>query len=103
MKIHRTWPLVACLAFLALVSGAVSCDSARPRSDAPISTDRPGFLFAPTVVPAGRVQVLYHETQPLAPGEQKKRGQPEICPVCKGLGYKGRIAIYEILIMDDKL
>jgi hypothetical protein len=26
-------------------------------SDAPISTDRPGFLFAPTVVPEGRLQL----------------------------------------------
>jgi type II secretory ATPase GspE/PulE/Tfp pilus assembly ATPase PilB-like protein len=53
-------------------------------------------------IPAGRVQVLYQEKQPLQPGE-KRRGQPEICPACKGLGYKGRIAIYELLIMDDKL
>lgn len=45
------------LASLALSLGALACNSARPRSDAPISTDRPGFLFAPTVVPAGRVQL----------------------------------------------
>jgi type II secretory ATPase GspE/PulE/Tfp pilus assembly ATPase PilB-like protein len=54
-------------------------------------------------IPAGRVTVLYQEKQPLQPGEQKKRGQPEICPACKGLGYKGRTAIYELLIIDDKL
>ena len=47
--------------------------------------------------------MLYQEKQPLQPGEQKKRGEPEICPDCKGLGYKGRIAIYEILVIDDKL
>ena len=54
-------------------------------------------------IPAGRVTVLYQEKQPLQPGEQRKRGQPEICPACKGLGYKGRTAIYEILLIDDKL
>jgi type II secretory ATPase GspE/PulE/Tfp pilus assembly ATPase PilB-like protein len=54
-------------------------------------------------IPAGRVQVLYQEKQPLQPGEQRKRGVPEICPDCKGLGYKGRTAIYEFLVVDDKI
>jgi type II secretory ATPase GspE/PulE/Tfp pilus assembly ATPase PilB-like protein len=54
-------------------------------------------------IPAGRVQVLYQEKQPLQPGEQRKRGVPEICPDCRGLGYKGRIAIFEIMVIDDKL
>jgi type II secretory ATPase GspE/PulE/Tfp pilus assembly ATPase PilB-like protein len=54
-------------------------------------------------IPAGRVQVLYQEKQPLQPGEQRKRGEPEICPDCRGLGYKGRIGIFEILIADDKI
>jgi type II secretory ATPase GspE/PulE/Tfp pilus assembly ATPase PilB-like protein len=54
-------------------------------------------------IPAGRVTVLYQEKQPLKPGEQKKRGEPDICPACKGLGYKGRVAIFEFLIIDDKL
>jgi type II secretory ATPase GspE/PulE/Tfp pilus assembly ATPase PilB-like protein len=54
-------------------------------------------------IPQGRVQVLYQEKQPLQPGEQRKRGVPEICPDCKGLGYKGRTAIFEFLVLDDKL
>jgi type II secretory ATPase GspE/PulE/Tfp pilus assembly ATPase PilB-like protein len=54
-------------------------------------------------IPAGRVQVLYQEKQPLAPGEQRKRGEPEICPACKGIGYKGRIGIYELMVLDDKM
>ncbi len=54
-------------------------------------------------IPPGRVQVLYQEKQPLQPGEQRKRGEPEICPACKGLGYKGRTAIFEIMVIDDKL
>ena len=54
-------------------------------------------------IPAGRVQMLYREKQPPQPGQEKKRGQPEICPACRGLGYKGRIAIFEFLVLDDKL
>ncbi len=54
-------------------------------------------------IPAGRVTVLYQEKQPLQPGEQRKRGEPEICPDCRGLGYKGRTAIFELLVIDDKL
>jgi type II secretory ATPase GspE/PulE/Tfp pilus assembly ATPase PilB-like protein len=54
-------------------------------------------------IPEGRVTVLYQEKQPLQPGEQRKRGEPEICPACRGLGYKGRTAIFELLVIDDKL
>lgn len=54
-------------------------------------------------IPEGRVQVLYQEKQPLQPGEQRKRGEPEICPNCRGLGYKGRIGLYEFLVLDDRL
>jgi type II secretory ATPase GspE/PulE/Tfp pilus assembly ATPase PilB-like protein len=54
-------------------------------------------------IPAGRVQVLYQEKQPPQPGQEKKRGEPEICPACRGIGYKGRIAIFEFLVLDDKL
>jgi general secretion pathway protein E len=46
---------------------------------------------------------LYREKQPRQPGQERKRGEPEICPNCRGLGYKGRIAIYEVLTLDDKL
>jgi type II secretory ATPase GspE/PulE/Tfp pilus assembly ATPase PilB-like protein len=54
-------------------------------------------------IPPGRVQVLYQEKQPLQPGEQRKRGEPEICPACKGIGYKGRVGIYEVVVLDDKM
>jgi type II secretory ATPase GspE/PulE/Tfp pilus assembly ATPase PilB-like protein len=54
-------------------------------------------------IPAGRVQTLYREKQPLQPGQEKKKGEPEICPNCRGLGYKGRTAIYELLVADDKV
>jgi type II secretory ATPase GspE/PulE/Tfp pilus assembly ATPase PilB-like protein len=58
-------------------------------------------------IPAGRVQTLYREKQPLPPGveppKRKKGDPPEICPQCNGIGYHGRTAIYEVLIVDDKL
>jgi type II secretory ATPase GspE/PulE/Tfp pilus assembly ATPase PilB-like protein len=57
-------------------------------------------------IPAGRVQVLYREKQPLTPEQEqqlKKKGLPLICPSCNGVGYKGRIAIYEFLVLDDNL
>ncbi len=57
-------------------------------------------------IPAGRVQVLYREKQPPPPGQPpppKKKGEPEICPACRGLGYRGRTGIYEVLTVDDKM
>jgi type II secretory ATPase GspE/PulE/Tfp pilus assembly ATPase PilB-like protein len=57
-------------------------------------------------IPPGRVQVLYQEKQPLPPGQEPpkpKKGEPLICPNCNGLGYRGRTAIYEIMVIDDKL
>ena len=49
-----------------------------------------------------------HRQQACAIGQRhpelkRKRGEPEICPACRGLGYKGRTAIFEFLIIDDKL
>ena len=57
-------------------------------------------------IPAGRVQVLYREKQPPPPGQPpppKKKGEPEICPACRGLGYRGRTGIFEVLTVDDKI
>jgi type II secretory ATPase GspE/PulE/Tfp pilus assembly ATPase PilB-like protein len=56
-------------------------------------------------IPPGRVQFLYREKQPPPPGHEppKKKGEPEICPKCRGLGYFGRTAIYELLIVTDEL
>src|SRR5262245_6361815 len=45
------------LQLAAVLACACSVSSAQSASDAPISTDRPGFLFAPTVVPHRRLQV----------------------------------------------
>jgi hypothetical protein len=54
-------------------------------------------------IPPGRVQFLYREKQPLPPGQEPPKGVPLICPNCRGIGYKGRIAIYELLIVTDQL
>lgn len=58
-------------------------------------------------IPPGRVQVLYREKQPLPPGVEppkpKKGDPPLICPNCRGIGYKGRTAIYEFLVVDDNI
>ncbi len=54
-------------------------------------------------IPQGRVQVLYREKQPLPPGQERKKGEPLICPNCNGLGYRGRTAFYEVMVLDDKM
>ncbi len=58
--------------------------------------------FAPTPemlkqmgLPAGRVQALYRPPEP-QPGQQP----PPPCPDCLGLGYRGRTAIFELLVVD---
>jgi type II secretory ATPase GspE/PulE/Tfp pilus assembly ATPase PilB-like protein len=58
-------------------------------------------------IPPGKVQVLYREKQPLPPGVEppkpKKGDPPLICPKCNGIGYYGRTAIFELLVVDDKI
>ncbi len=49
-------------------------------------------------IPAGRVEVLYREPLPEEIEENK-----EICAECGGLGYKGRTALFELLVVDDKV
>jgi type II secretory ATPase GspE/PulE/Tfp pilus assembly ATPase PilB-like protein len=72
---------------------------------------REAFQPAPDVlqrlgIPPGKVNVLYREKQPLPPGVEppkpKKGDPPLICPKCKGIGYYGRTAIFEVLIVDDR-
>ncbi len=58
-------------------------------------------------IPAGRVQKLFQPTIP-PPPEQRvdAKGNPieiEICKKCNGRGYYGRMAIFELLTVDDKL
>jgi type II secretory ATPase GspE/PulE/Tfp pilus assembly ATPase PilB-like protein len=58
-------------------------------------------------IPAGRVQKLFQPTIP-PPPEQRvdAKGNPieiEICKKCNGRGYFGRMAIFELLTIDDKM
>jgi type II secretory ATPase GspE/PulE/Tfp pilus assembly ATPase PilB-like protein len=63
-------------------------------------------------IPPGRVSVLYREWQPPPPPppgseEAKKKGEedeePQICQVCYGLGYRGRIGIFELMVVNDAI
>ena len=48
-------------------------------------------------IPAGRVPAFFRPRQPQP--QQKE----EVCPECGGIGYKGRTAIFELLVVDDSL
>lgn len=51
-------------------------------------------------IPEGRVPAFYRERQPLPPDSNEKR-QP--CTVCNELGYRGRIGLFEFLVIDDSM
>ncbi len=58
-------------------------------------------------IPQGRIQKLYNPTIP-PPPEQRvdANGKPieiEICKKCNGRGYYGRMAIFELLVVDDAM
>lgn len=55
-------------------------------------------LLAKLGIPAGRVAALYRERQP---HKDPNTQPPEPCQVCGGIGYKGRTAIYELLVIDQ--
>lgn len=53
----------------------------------------PPALLKKLGIPAGHVEELYrHPEQP-----------EEVCPDCRGIGYKGRTAVFELLIVDDQI
>ncbi|WP_425614121.1 ATPase, T2SS/T4P/T4SS family [Anatilimnocola sp. NA78] len=57
-------------------------------------------------IPPGRVDHIYREYQPPTPeqlAEMKKKDIPVTCPKCRGIGYHGRTAIYEIMVLDDRM
>ena len=45
----------------------------------------------------GRVSAFYRPPQP----DPQAKKKPEICPACQGVGYAGRTALFELLIVDD--
>jgi type II secretory ATPase GspE/PulE/Tfp pilus assembly ATPase PilB-like protein len=56
-------------------------------------------------IPPGRVQKLFQPTIPPPPeqrvDEKGNRIEIEICRKCNGRGYFGRMAIFELLVVDD--
>jgi type II secretory ATPase GspE/PulE/Tfp pilus assembly ATPase PilB-like protein len=50
-------------------------------------------------IPAGRVEQLYRERQPLPPDSREKRVP---CEQCDDLGFFGRTSIFELLTINDK-
>jgi type II secretory ATPase GspE/PulE/Tfp pilus assembly ATPase PilB-like protein len=56
-------------------------------------------------IPAGKVQALYrpHEGPLPLPPDAPKDAVPMPCRHCRGIGYKGRTAIFELLVMNDQL
>lgn len=63
----------------------------------------PDQLLQKLGIPRGRVEVLFRQYQPPPPGTKKRKGEPEICPDCGGIGYKGRTAIFELVKVSDEM
>lgn len=53
-------------------------------------------MLAQLKIPEGRVQAFYRP--PTVPQEDQ-----EICPNCSGIGYVGRTAIFELLVVSDEV
>ena len=57
-------------------------------------------------IPEGRIARLYTQYKPLPEEMVDEKGNPiEIrpCPHCQGLGFNGRLAIFELLPIDDSI
>jgi type II secretory ATPase GspE/PulE/Tfp pilus assembly ATPase PilB-like protein len=63
----------------------------------------PAQLLQKLGIPEGRVEVLFREYQPPPPGSKKRKGEPEVCPDCGGIGYRGRTAIFELIKVTDDM
>jgi type II secretory ATPase GspE/PulE/Tfp pilus assembly ATPase PilB-like protein len=63
----------------------------------------PDQLLQKLGIPKGRVEVLFREYQPPPPGSKKRRGEPEVCPDCGGIGYKGRTGIFELVKVSEEM
>jgi type II secretory ATPase GspE/PulE/Tfp pilus assembly ATPase PilB-like protein len=50
-------------------------------------------------IPADRVQLLYRAGEP----KTTKKGKPIVCQKCQGMGFYGRTALFETIVVDDKL
>lgn len=52
-------------------------------------------------IPEGRVKCFYRAYKPPLPKPGEKAKKEEICPECQGIGYKGRIAFFELLVAGE--
>jgi len=48
-------------------------------------------------LPADKVSQFYKHS-----GQLMVRDKPQTCPVCQGLGYKGRVAVFEVMALNDE-
>ena len=83
--------------FAAVVSGALNVRLVRKLCD----TCKEGYKPPSDVLrqlglSAGRIEAFYRP--PTAPAEPDK-----ICKDCKGIGYRGRTGIFELLVVDDQI
>jgi general secretion pathway protein E len=57
-------------------------------------------------IPPGRIDRIFQQYQPPTPeqlAQMKKSEIPQTCPKCRGIGYFGRTAIFEIMVLDDRM
>jgi hypothetical protein len=85
----RTTPIEAAI-LLVLVH---SCAVARAGSQAPICTDRPGFLFSPSVVPARRLQIETGLPTVARLGDGGVDVQTWSLPIALRYGVNGRVEL----------
>jgi type II secretory ATPase GspE/PulE/Tfp pilus assembly ATPase PilB-like protein len=53
-------------------------------------------------IPQGKVAAFYqHHEGPLPPQNEKE--EPRMCANCGGMGFRGRTAVFELLLMNDDL
>ena len=53
----------------------------------------PAELLKQLGIPPGKIQALY----------RAREDEDQICPDCRGIGYRGRTAIFEMLVVDDSI
>ncbi len=63
----------------------------------------PPQLLQQLGLPPNKPVAFYRPGPPPCPPNIKPEEAPTVCPVCNGIGYKGRSAIYELLVMTDEL
>ena len=63
----------------------------------------PPQLLQKLGLPPKKQIAFYRPGPPPIPPDTKPEDAPTICTMCNGIGYKGRSAIFELLVIDDEL